>query len=262
MSGFSIVDQYNNPFRGYLDPIGGDVVTEGRTYTQTIGALNAEVIIDLNGHATAAFDLRTAAASMTLMFEGSLDGTNYTLSLPGWDVQAEGYLSSVIIATTMAKVFNVGVTGLRKIRIRISTYVSGNVAVSARASVADYIIYGKQFPVIPITQTAAANAICTLTIPAGGVGLFHYIVGLFISRTSTAALAGTATLVVTSTNLPNSLAWSVGNAMIAGATSRDIELSFGVPMKSSAANTNTTIVAPAPGAAVLWRINAYYYLGA
>ena len=112
------------------------------------------------------------------------------------------------------------------------------------------------------TGTAAANTGLTVSLPAAGVGLFHYITGIEIMRTATAALAGTATLIVSSTNLPGSLAWSFGNAMAAGATQRDESLVLATPLKSSVANTATTIVAPIPGLAVLWRINVYYYTAA
>ncbi len=115
---------------------------------------------------------------------------------------------------------------------------------------------------LAVTNTAAANTGVTLTLPAAGSGLFHYITHIHISRNATAALAGTATLVITTTNLPGSLAWSVGNAMVAGGTQNDVVLALTSPLKSSAANTATTIVAPAPGAAVLWRLNAFYYTAA
>ena len=113
---------------------------------------------------------------------------------------------------------------------------------------------------LAITNTAAANTACTLTIPAAGTGLFHYITSIVIQRTATAALAGSATLVITTTNLPGSMAFSVGNAMVAGGTQNDVNLSFaGNPLKSSVANTPTTVVCPAPGAAVLWRITVTYF---
>lgn len=110
-----------------------------------------------------------------------------------------------------------------------------------------------------VTFTAAANAGGTVTLPAVA-GQFHYITAVYITRTATAALAGSATLVITTTNLPGSLAFSVGNAMVAGGTQRDLELNFSTnPLKASALNTATTIVLPAPGAAVLWRVNVFYY---
>ena len=113
-----------------------------------------------------------------------------------------------------------------------------------------------------VTGTAAANNALTLTIPAGGANLFHYITSIDVQRNATAALSGTATLVITSTNLPGNLAWSVGNAMVAGGTQPDLKLYLaGNPLKSSVSNTATTIVLPTPGAAVLWRIVVTYYLG-
>ena len=99
-----------------------------------------------------------------------------------------------------------------------------------------------------VTATGAANQAVTLTLPAV-VGKRHVITCIEIMRTATAALTGNATLVITTTNLPGSLALSVGNAMVAGGTQRDVVLPLGHPLISSAANTNTTIVCPAPGAA-------------
>ena len=112
---------------------------------------------------------------------------------------------------------------------------------------------------LAVTVTAAANTAATLTLPAPAAGLFHYITRIEITRTATAALTGTATLVITSTNLPGTIAWSVGNAMTAGGTQKDVDINFTHPVKSSAAAIATTIVCPAPGAAVLWRATAYYY---
>jgi len=108
-----------------------------------------------------------------------------------------------------------------------------------------------------VSSTAAANTALTVTLPAAA-GLFHYIDRIEIVRTATAALTGTATLVVTTTNLPGTLAWSFGNAMAAGGTSQDLAAIFPQGLKSSVVNTATTIVMPAPGAAVLWRCNVYY----
>ena len=118
-----------------------------------------------------------------------------------------------------------------------------------------------QSTTLAVTVTAAANTAATATLPAVAAQ-FHYITGIEIMRTSTALLAGTATLVVTTSNLPGALAWSFGNAMAAGATQRDLFITFPNPIKSSVVNTATTVVLPAPGAAVLWRANVYYYTAA
>ena len=109
-----------------------------------------------------------------------------------------------------------------------------------------------------VTATGAANAAVTATLPAVA-GEFHYITSIIIQRAGAAALAGTAALVITSTNLPGSPAWSVGNAMAAGGSSTDLNFMPCTPLKASASNTATTIVCPAPGAGVLWRVNVTYY---
>jgi hypothetical protein len=258
-----LVDARGNEIRGlFPDYVTNESVTDARPITATLSALNGEVVMDLNGASTATFDLRTAAMNATLVFEGTVDGTNY-IGLPALDILTEAYLAAVVITTTLAKTYTVGVTGIRRIRCRVSAYTSGTVVVAARGSIADLIIYGKDFPAqLWVTVTAAANTGATITLPAAGAGLFHYLTMLDITRNATAALAGTATLVITSTNLTGSPAWSVGNAMIAGGTQIDVRNDFSKPIKSSVANTNTTIVMPVPGAAVLWRGNCAYYVGA
>jgi hypothetical protein len=258
-----IVDQYGNPFRGALDQIGGEVFTEtGRSYTQTIGSANAEVLMDLNGHAVAVFDVRTGALNGTLVFEATVDNSNW-FGLPAINVLTEQYTAALVVTTTHAATYIVGVSGFKRVRMRMSAYTSGNVVIGMRGSFADYAIYARLFPSpLSVVIDGGANAIATLTLTAGGAGLFHYITHLDIRRQATAALAGTALLSVTSTNLPGSWTLRVGNAMAAGGTQIDLSQAFASPLKSSVANTNTTVVGPAAGAAVSWSIKAHYYLGA
>jgi hypothetical protein len=263
-------DARGNEFLGSLDQIGGQTVTDARTSGFTLGALNAEVLLDLNGQAVVTFDSRTAAGNLTFVCEGTVDGTNY-MALPMFAqfqllvavALAEEYVPSVAVATTHSGIYTVGVSGFRRVRVRVSAYTSGNVTIAPRASVADFIIYSRPIPATKhVTVTAAANTAATITLPAAGVGLFHYITYLECKRNATAALAGTATLIITSTNLPGNPAWSNGNAMAAGGTVTDLFINGGQPLKSSAANTATTIVMPAAGLAVLNRGNCSYYVGA
>lgn len=263
------VDQNLNPWQGSLDQIGGGLVTDARTASAVLGALNAELVMDLNGKAVAAFDIRASANSATYVFEVSVDGTNY-VQVPARAVggviaaaaQSEFFVNGVVVATTAGALYVVNVTGMRRVRCRVSAYTSGNATVSGRATSADYAIVAQPQPsLLHVTATAAANTAATATLPAA-VGLFHYITAISLMRNATAALAGTATLIHTTTNLPGSPAWSVGNAMVAGGTQTDLSMTFSNPLKSSVANTNTTIVMPAAGLAVLNRINVSYYLGA
>lgn len=111
---------------------------------------------------------------------------------------------------------------------------------------------------VTIAPGAATGGTITLAAIAGK---FHYITRLDFVRSSTAALAGGATLGVTTTNLPGSLAWLFGNAMAAGGTQTDVAAIFTPPLKCSVAGTATTIVFPSAGAAVLWNCTVHYVIG-
>lgn len=257
-----ILDARGNPFQGTIDSIGGETLTDARAATVTLGALNAEALIDIQGKAVVMADLRSGAFSGTVVFEGSVNGTDYPVALAAWNMSAGGFVSSVVGAGAVTgAAYSLEVTGLRRVRVRVSAYTSGTINVGMRGTIADNIITALSLPLIPVSVTAAANTAATIAIPAPPAGLFNYIAGIEITRNATAALAGTATLVITTTNLPGTLAWSVGNAMAAGGTQKDVEAYYTQPIKSSAAGTATTIVMPAPGAAVLWRGNAFYYVG-
>ncbi len=112
---------------------------------------------------------------------------------------------------------------------------------------------------LSVTLAPAANTGGTLTLPAAGANQFHYITAIEIRRHATAALAGTAGLSITTTNLTGSPSYRVGNAMVAGGTQKDVEMAYPIPLKSTVANTATTFVFPAPGAAVLWTATVWYY---
>jgi hypothetical protein len=264
-----ILDARGNPYQGSVDAITGETLTDARAATAVLAAANAEVLVDIQGKAVVNFDVRSAAGVLTFVFEGTIDGTNY-YALPAWAINqvvagaatAEQFVGPVTIATTIASAYQVGCSGYRRIRCRVSAYTSGNIVVAARASLADNIINTRLLPsVLHISATAAANTAATATLPAPGVGLFHYITHIGITRNATALLAGTATLIHTTTNLPGSMAWSVGNAMAAGGTQVDVVYEPTTPLKSLVANTATTVVAAAAGLAVLGRVNVSYYVG-
>ena len=257
-----ILDARGNPYQGTLDTIGGETITDARVSFATLGALNAEIIMDIQGKASARFDIRTAAMNATLVFEGTLDGANY-YSLPAFDESTEAMITAVIITSTAGATYVIGCVGWRRVRCRVSAYTSGNCVVTPRATIATHDILVRQVTAnLHVTGTAAANTSATVSLAAGGAGLFHFITNMHLIRSSTAALAGTAILIHTSTNLPGNPAWSAGNAIAAGGTQLDLEYAPATPLKSLLANTPTTIVMPAAGAAVVNRINVSYYVGA
>lgn len=259
-----ILDARGNPFQGSLDVIGGETVTDARGATAILGALNAETLMDLNGKAVISLDLRSAAFVGTVLVEGSIDGVNYLPNpLAMFDIATETMVTTLTGAGVVNKAYMIGVSGLRRVRTRVSAFTSGTIGVAMRGSAADFAIYSRPVPsTLHVSATGAAAAAVTLTLPAAGPGLFHYITSIHIVRAAAAALAGTAALSITTTNFPGSAAWSMGNAMPAGGTAIDLDYEPTTPVKSLAANTATTIVAPAPGAGVLWRLNCTYYVGA
>ena len=111
-----------------------------------------------------------------------------------------------------------------------------------------------------ITASPTAGNAGTVTLPAVP-GKYHYISAIHVQRSATAALAGTATLAITTTNIATAPQWQVGNAMAAGGTQLDIQAAFNPPLKSAVAGTATTLVMPAPGAAVLWNGTVFYMIG-
>lgn len=111
---------------------------------------------------------------------------------------------------------------------------------------------------LAVTATAAISTAVTLTLPAPAAGLFHYITRINIVKYAGAAVAGAAApTVVTSTNLPGSVAWSTPTALAIG-TQYETDVEPKSPIKSSAAATATTIVAPLT-TSIIWRITVYYY---
>lgn len=108
-----------------------------------------------------------------------------------------------------------------------------------------------------VTAVSAANTAVTATLVAAGAGLFHYISRIVVERVATAAIAGTAVLTYTSTNL-NAWARTTGNAAPVGQQMKDVDEQLGAELRSQVANTNTTIVAPAAGATGIIRITVYY----
>lgn len=257
-----ILDARGNPFQGSLDTIGGELFTDARAAGASLGSLGAELLMDINGKGTASFEIRATAMSATLIFEATLNGTDYYV-VPAFVESTETMVTSVVIVTTNALKYVVSATGWRRVRCRVSIYTSGNCIVSGRASAADFAILARPVPsTLHVTAVSAANASATISLPAAGAGLFHYITNIHLMRNATAVLLGSATLIHTSTNLPGSPAWSVGNVMAAGGTQLDLDYSPTTPLKSLAANTITTIVMPAAGLAVLNRANVSYYVGA
>jgi len=114
---------------------------------------------------------------------------------------------------------------------------------------------------LAVTATGLAAAAVTATLPAPAAGLFHYISRINIVKYATTAITGVAApVLVTSTNLPGTVAWTTPTGQAIG-TVYETDVEPTSPIRSAAAATATTIVAPVQ-TAVIWRITVYYYTAA
>ena len=225
----------------------------------TLGALNAELLLSLNGESSASFDIR-GIFSGTVVVEGSDDGTNF-ISIPFYNSVTEVWATTA----TTAGAFDIPtISSLRVIRIRCSAYASGSIIASLNASLGNSLVYSKPIPTTTVgTATGVTGAAVTLTLASPGAGLYHYITRLVIERHTSALLTAAATpIIVTTTNLPGSLAFSIpADAAPQGQVYREVIEIGEHSLKSSAASGTTTIVCPAT-TGVIWRVTAYYYVGA
>lgn len=109
---------------------------------------------------------------------------------------------------------------------------------------------------LSVTATGVAAAAVTCTLPAVASN-YHRISSIEITTYNTAARTGGVTpVVVTSTNLSGSNAWTLPSAAAVG-TATTIRIEPSDPIKSTVINTATTIVCPAT-TSVIWRVNVFY----
>lgn len=252
-----LFDVRGNPFNGPIDTITGETITDARAATAVVAALNAEAVLDLNGKAVVALDLRSAAFTGTVVFEATLDGTNYFAVTGLVGSTTVGLIAGAGVVNTQLVV---GVSGFRRFRLRVSAYTSGTLTVALRSSTADYAILATPTPAaFCATATGVVNTAVTLTIP-GVAGVFHLFTRIQVKRFFvTAGLGATTPTIVTTTNMPGSMAFSFGTSGAIGQTIEEL-VQPSSPIKATSAGSNTTIVCPA-GTDTIWRVSACYLLG-
>jgi hypothetical protein len=225
----------------------------------TLGAANAEVVIDCDGAASVALDLR-GTFSLTAEIAGTVDGTNWTL-IPVKPVNVASKLYVAAVTGTVSGTWVGACAGFRKVRVRATAYTSGAATATLCASNAplDQSLDGMVTPNIGTAVGAAAAAV-TLTLASPGAGLRHYLTYLAINRFAAAALTAAATPVtVTTTNLPGTFAFTFpADGLTLGQMDRWRE-DFAYPLAASAQATATTIVCPAT-TGVIWRVTAGFYV--
>lgn len=188
---------------------------------------------------TAVATTYTGPASSNLPVRlASLNSASVTAATPTMVVEAMGVMDPCRLAPGVSD----GTYPWRKVRID----PQGAMSVAPRA--AD----------LAVTAVGTSGNAVTCTIPAAGAGTYHYICSIDIVKYCTLAIVGSATpTTVTTTNVPGSLAYTFDTAQVIGSSIyRHFE--YGLPLKSSVANTATTVVCPAT-TSVIWRVNVSYY---
>lgn len=224
--------------------------------TGNLAALNAEVVLGADGVNSVSIDVRGTYVG-TIALQGTVDGTNWVL-IPIRPITGGQYQIGVASAAT--GVFVAAVNGYQRVRAICTAYTSGTAIVSLLGSTAllDDRLIGES--TICVTTTAAAGAAATLTLPAPGVGLRQYVAGIQIERFAAALLTAAATpTVITTTNLPGSLAFSVPADAAAQGVVSTIIREYSRAIAASAQNTAATIVAPVT-TGVIWRLTSNYYV--
>ena len=173
---------------------------------------------------------------------GSADGVNWVV-LPVRPVTGGVYLAAV--AGAAPGVWVAACAGFARLRARVTAYMSGSATavLLAATGLLDDRLLGEVSSNIG-TATGVAGVAVTLTLAAPGAGLRHHLTRLAIERDAATALtAGATPTLITTTNLPGSLAFSIPvEAAVAGNVYEKI-IDPARPIMSSAQNTATTIVA-------------------
>lgn len=224
-----------------------------------LAALNAEIIADCDGCSTVSLDMR-GTFNMTVEVSGTVDGTNWAL-IPVRPILGGAFL--IAVAGAVQGVWVANCAGFQRIRARVTAFTSGSATATLIAGTALLNeMLGSGVSPLAVTAVGAAGAAVTLTLPTPGVGLRHYITALRVRRFAAATLTAAAVPVtITTTNLPGSVAFSVGaEALAQGVALAEIMEDYAFPLMATAQNTATTIVCPATPN-VIWRASAWYQVG-
>jgi hypothetical protein len=230
---------------------------ENLVATGTLGALNSEIIVNADGASTVTLDLR-GTFNLTVELSGSVDGVNWVV-LPVRSVTGGTYL--VAAAGAAPGIWVAACAGFARLRARVTVYTSGSATavLLAATGLLDDRLLGEVSSNIG-TTTGVAGAAITLTLAAPGAGLRHYLTRVAIERHAAAALtAGATPNLITTTNLPGSLAFSIPVEAAASGSVYEKIIDPARPIMSSAQNTATTIVAGAV-TSVIWRITSLFYV--
>ena len=232
---------------------------EGIIGSGALAALNSAISpVKADGANTASLVI-TGTYVGTIAVEGSIDGTIWDV-IPVKPINAGGIYALTLASAAVGR-WAGPVGQFVWIRARMTAFTSGfaNVTLVAETGLSDVVVVPKAAG-YAATVTAATGVAATLTLPAAGVGLYHYITHIRLQRHTSALLtAGSAPVVVTTANMPGSMAYSFQADASPQGTMYEQVIEPTNPIRSVTANTATTFVMPAT-TGVIWRASAHYYI--
>lgn len=247
-------------------------IRERREISGSLGALNAELVLDANGDQSANLYLVNNSLIGTLSFSGSVDGTNY-FNLPAFPMGAasvggtllqpgQPIISHAVVAANTQLGYTVFCGQCKRIRVMVSAYTSGNCTALwiSEMGLSVNMLATQQPATLFGTVTAASGVAATLTLPAV-TGFRQLIKSVSVVRSAAAVLTASATpTLVTTSNLPGSPVLTFGSDAAAIGADKELKLDCGGNgLLATALGTATTIVCPVT-TGVIWRVNAAYGL--
>lgn len=222
--------------------------------------LGGELIIDCDGCSSFLLDLR-GLFNGTIEVSGcsTVDGATYT-AIPIVPVNTNSRSYVATATGSAAGVWEGKCAGYTKIRARCTAFSSGPILVNLIASngVLDDSLNRSTTQSV-ITTTVAVGVSAVLIFPPA-TGLKHYLTFLrFIKFAAAALTPAVSPVVITTSNLPGSLAFSLPADGAAQGTEFVYLEDYTQPIAASFQNTPTTITAPATPN-IIWRLTAGYYV--
>ena len=255
----------------------------GRRTDGTITSATSDVVHVLDGDESCVFYLNgTATLNATYIIEGSANAVDtdsgasadwfpllcypYTpASTVGPVLQAsQPIYTELVNSASTKKLLCAAVGGLRRVRVRLTTYATGNLDVSITSDSCTPInpyVRDQKASTLLVTAVAAAGVATSVSLPAV-LGMRHYVDFIKVTFTPTAATTASATPVtVTTANLPGAPAITVGQKACAIGEDFERVLDFGASgLAATTVGTATSVSCPAI-AGVITRITVAYRLG-
>ena len=248
----------------------------------TITSAASDVVHALNGDESCVFYLNGTPLNATYIIEGSANAVEtdggagadwfpilcypYTpASTVGSALQAsQPIYTEFVNAATTKRLLCAAVGGLRRVRVRLTTYATGNLGVSITSDSCTPInpyVRDQKASTLLVTAVAASGVATAVSLPAVA-GMRHYVDFINVTFSPTAATTASATPVtVTTANLPGNPAITVGLKTREIGDYFERALDFGASgLSATAAGTATSVSCPAI-TGVISRVTVVYRLG-